>query len=211
MNNITTYLTTAMCPKCKKLLVINTNPGGSLTCTDCKKDFSIDESKIFDGGEFKINIHMDFITYKRIRKNFYGFLMYDMRNELATVSWLRTATLDDKTIQEIARNLQYMAEYTEEDEVKISSIKVQLNIYRAIRALESIGLLVEPNDESGENGASVANSLYDALTENADNIYRFLKIQDDSSRQELLDSKMSRFADEYVNNDEELIKRTFIG
>lgn len=75
-----------------------------------------------------------------------------------------------------------------------SALLTQLHIHKAIQDLEHIGLLVEPELTTSRQPHNICNHLFDALTSNSDNIYRYFNMTLEPSRREAFDAAIEDFS-----------------
>ena len=75
-----------------------------------------------------------------------------------------------------------------------SALLTQLNIHKAIQDLEHIGLLVEPTSTTSRQPHNICNHLFDALTSNSDNIYKYFNMALEPARREAFDAAIEDFS-----------------
>lgn len=78
----------------------------------------------------------------------------------------------------------------------LKALLTQVSIYKAIDALESIGLLVEPDASKSD---SVSNCLYKSLSSNSKIVYGLMGMASDSSRCEAFDKAIDDFSAKQKN------------
>ena len=75
-----------------------------------------------------------------------------------------------------------------------SALLTQLHIHKAIQDLEHIGLLVEPESTTSRQPHNICNHLFDALTSNSDNLYKYFNMTLESDRREAFDAAIEDFS-----------------
>lgn len=90
-------------------------------------------------------------------------------------------------------------------EKAVNAVRAQLEILITIHTFEKLGFLVEP-DSTKHHPMSIANHLYNALTNNADLIHDILGITK-TEDQELFDARLLEFAEKSTFTTNEIIEQ----